>query len=307
MRSRHYSRLTVKAYVGWIRRFILFNGKRHPLQLSEPEVSRFLTYLAVSKRVSPSTQNQALSALVFLYKRVLKVDLPWLKDVVRAKPKKHIPLVLTREEVMAVLSHLDGTTWIISALMYGAGLRLMESVRLRIKDIDFASHHILVRDGKGGKDRYTMLPRKVREPLKRHLSHVRPQHEADLRKDRGWVEVPQAIDRKYRNAARSWAWQWTFPATRSYWHGPSRKWRRHHYHESAVQRAVKAAMRKARIHKNASCHTFRHSFATHLLEEGKDIRTVQELLGHRSVTTTMIYTHVLNLGPLGARSPIDTL
>lgn len=307
LRARHYSPRTAKTYAGWIRRFILFHDKRHPAEMGEREVSQFLTHLAIRKQVAPATQNQALSALLFLYRRVFRTSLPWLEDVVRARPKKRIPVVMTRQEVRELLSHLKGTQWLMSVLLYGSGLRLMECVRLRVKDVDFAGRQLFIRAGKGGKDRRGLLPDRVHRPLREHLERVRAQHSADLHRDRGWVELPNAIDRKYPNAGREWAWQWVFPATRFYWHAETGRWRRHHYHQSALQRSVKVAVREAEIHKPVSCHTFRHSFATHMLEDGKDIRTVQELLGHTSVATTMIYTHVVNRGPLGARSPFDTL
>jgi integron integrase len=254
-----------------------------------------------------STQNQALSALLFLYREVLVVELPWLDDVVRAKRPLHLPVVLTRDEVRAVLQRLDGVPRLMSILLYGAGLRLLECCRLRVKDVDFAMHEITIRDGKGSKDRRTMLPALVKAELVAHLERVREQHQADLRHGAGWVELPGALMRKYPNAGRDWGWQWVFPATRFYVDRVTGQRRRHHLHESVLQRAVKDAVRGTGIAKPATCHTFRHSFATHLLEESHDIRTVQELLGHQDVSTTMIYTHVLNRGPAGVRSPADRM
>src|SRR6266478_5524416 len=274
VRARHYSRRTEKAYVHWIRRYIFFHGKRHPVEMGAAEVTSFLTSLAVRDKVAASTQNQALSALLFLYREVLGLELPW--------------------RLMAIL-------------LYGAGLRLLECCRLRVKDVDFATNQILIRDGKGHKDRVTMLPASVKSVLSAHIERVREQHQADVRHGAGWVELPGALTRKYPNAGRDWGWQWIFPATRLYMDGLTGQRRRHHLHESVLQRTVKDAVRGAGIAKPATCHTFRHSFATHLLEESHDIRTVQELLGHRDVSTTMIYTHVLNRGPAGVRSPADRM
>jgi integron integrase len=308
IRARHYSRRTEKAYVHWIRRYIFFHDKHHPADMGAPEVTAFLTALAVHDRVTASTQNQALSALLFfLYREVLGVELPWLDDLVRAKRPTHLPVVLTREEVRALISRLDGVPRLMTVLLYGAGLRLLECCRVRIKDVDFTTNHITIRDGKGGKDRTTMLPAAVKAELADHIERVRHQHEADLRRGWGWVELPFALARKYPNAGRDWSWQWVFPATRIYVDGVTGQRRRHHLHESVLQRAVKDAVRRADIAKPASCHTFRHSFATHLLEDGHDIRTVQELLGHRDVSTTLIYTHVLNRGPSAVRSPADRM
>jgi integron integrase len=307
IRTRHYSRRTEKAYVHWIRRFIFFHDKRHPAEMGPAEISAFLSSLAVRDKVAASTQNQALSALLFLYRDVLGVDLPWLDDVVRAKRPQYLPVVLTREETRAVLHQLTGVPRIMALLLYGAGLRLLECCRLRVKDVDFATNQIVIRDGKGRKDRVTMLPAAVKTPLMTHLGHVRTQHQADLRRGAGWVELPGALLRKYPNAGREWPWQWVFPATRFYVDRLTGQRRRHHLHESVLQRAVKDAVRAAGIPKPATCHTLRHSFATHLLEDNHDIRTVQELLGHRDVSTTMIYTHVLNLGPARVRSPADRM
>jgi integron integrase len=307
LRVRHYSRRTEDAYVPWIRRFILFHGKRHPRDMGAAEVTRFLTSLAVDRRVSAATQNQALSAILFLYKYVLETELPWLDQVVRAKAGARLPAVLTRAEVREVIARLDGPVNLVARLLYGSGLRLLECLRLRIKDVDFGRNEIIVRAGKGDRDRRTMLPASVATDLRVHLEAVHDQHARDVASGAGWVELPAALDRKYPNAGREWAWQWVFPATRFYLDSLTGQRRRHHLHESAVQRAVRTAVLKARIAKPASCHTFRHSFATHLLEDGYDIRTVQELLGHRDVSTTMIYTHVLNRGGRGVMSPADRL
>ena len=299
IRARHYSLRTEKAYVHWVKRYIFFHGKRHPAEMGAPEVTQFLTSLAVQDKVAASIQNQALGALLFLYREVLGVELPWLDDVVRAKRPQYLPVVLTRDEVRAVLQRLDGVARLMAILLYGAGLRLLECCRLRVKDVDFATNQIVIRDGKGHKDRVTMLPAAVKAALAAHIEieRVREQHQADLRQGAGWVELPGALARKYPNAGREWGWHWVFPATRFYVDRITGQRRRHHLHESVLQRAVKPA----------TCHTFRHSFATHLLEESHDIRTVQELLGHQDVSTTMIYTHVLNRGPAGVRSPADRM
>jgi integron integrase len=307
LRVRHYSRRTESAYVAWIRRYILFHGKRHPAELGAEEVSRFLSSLAVHGKVAASTQNQALADLLFLYGPVLRVDLPWLKDLVRASTPQRLPVVLSRDEVRDVLLSLDGTARLVAVLLYGAGLRLLESLRLRLKDVDFSANQIIVRSGKGDRDRVTMLPVALQPALQRQLERARVQHERDLRAGAGWVELPHALARKYPNAGREWRWQGVFPATRLYTDRVTGQRRRHHIHETVVQRAVCRAVCEAGIAKAASCHTFRHSFATHLLEDGYDIRTVQELLGHRDVRTTMIYTHVLNRGPSAVRSPLDRL
>jgi integron integrase len=307
IRARHYSRRTEKAYVAWARRYILFHGKRHPSEMGAAEMTQYLTSLATLGHVAASTQNQALSALLFLYRDVLGQDLPWLDDVVRAKRTVHLPVVLTREEVQAVVRQLRGTQRLMAILLYGAGLRLLECARLRVQDVDFARHQITVRAGKGDKDRATPLPVLVNADLAAHLEVVKRQHDIDLRRDAGWVELPWALARKYPNAGREWGWQWVFPATRFYVDRETGQRRRHHLHESVLQRAVKDAVRRAGIAKRATCHTLRHSFATHLLEDNYDIRTVQELLGHRDVSTTQIYTHVLNQGPAGVRSPADRM
>jgi integron integrase len=309
LRLRHYSPRTEEVYVGWVRRFVRFAGNRHPRELGLAEVTQFLSSLAVDRHVSASTQNQALSALVFLYRDVLQMPVGWLATFVRAKRPTRVPVVLTRDEVRQVLSRLKGrgVSALVAGVLYGTGMRLLEALRLRAKDLDFAANEITVRGGKGDRDRVTMLPERLKGPLLKHLAAVRAQHERDLADGAGWVELPGALGSKYPNAGREWGWQWVFPASTTHDHPPSGQRRRHHLHETVVQRAFKEAMRATRIAKRASCHTLRHSFATHLLETGYDIRTVQELLGHRNVATTMIYTHVLRRGGLGVRSPADTL
>jgi integron integrase len=273
--------------------------------MDETDVSKFLTYLAVRKHVAASTQNQALCAILFLYRDVLKKEIGWVDNVERAKRPERLPVVFTKNEVKSVMLHLAGEKWLMASLLYGSGLRLMECVRLRIKDIDFEYDQIVVRDGKGQKDRVTMLPNAVKEPLQRHLEKVKTIHEADLRAGFGRVNLPFALEKKYPNADREWGWQYVFPASRRYKDPKTGTVVRFHIHRSALQRTVKAAIRKAGIPKQGSCHTFRHSFATHILQDGYDIRTVQELLGHKDVSTTMIYTHVLNRGGKAVRSPLD--
>ena len=307
IRTHHYSRSTERTYCAWIRRFILFHGKRHPADLGAPEVGRFLSWLATDAKVSASTQNQALAAILFLYREVLEVELPWIDNLVHAKRPERLPVVLSRREVRQVMEHLRGVPHLMALLLYGAGLRLMECARLRIKDVDFDANQIVVRRGKGAKDRVTLLPAPAQAALGRHLDRVRRQHIRDLQDGAGWVELPDAVSRKYPAAGREWPWQWVFPATRIYADRVTGQRRRHHLHESVMQRTMHQAVRAARLTKPASCHTLRHSFATHLLEDGYDIRTVQELLGHKDVSTTMIYTHVLNRGVVGVRSPADTL
>lgn len=307
VRLRHLSRRTERAYAGWIRRFIPFHDKRHPRDMGEREVTAFLTHLAVVRSVAPSTQNQALSALLFLYRHVLGIQLPWMDEIVRAKRNRRLPVVLSRSEVVRLFEHLEGTPRLMALLLYGSGLRLLECAQLRVKDIDFERRILLVRAGKGDRDRRTLLPGAAVQPLRDHLTHARSLHQSDVRQGAGWVELPAALGRKYPQAGREWPWQWVFPATRRYCHEETGQRRRHHLHESVLQRAVKHAVRYAGIPRRATCHTLRHSFATHLLEDGYDIRTIQELLGHKSVTTTMIYTHVLNRGQLGVRSPADHL
>jgi integron integrase len=305
-RARRFSPRTERVYVAWIRRFIRFHGMRHPRDLGEAEVAGFLSHLAVDRRVAPSTQAQALCALLFLYEQVLGRPLGRLEGLRWARRRPGLPVVLTREEVEAVLRELAGVPWLVSMLLYGSGLRLLEALQLRVKDVDLARGEIRVRDAKGGRPRVTVLSEAVREPFGLHLEAVRRLYQADLRAGAGGVELPGALAVKYPQAAREWAWQWVFPARRRYV-AVGGGLRRHHVHESVIQRAVKAAVRRSGINKRATCHTFRHCFATHLLEGRYDIRTVQELLGHRDVRTTMIYTHVLNRGGLGVQSPADLL
>lgn len=305
IRRRGLAIRTEKVYVDWIRRFILANNKRHPRTMGAYEVERFLTGLAVKGKVAASTQNQALSALLFLYREVLGQDLPWMQNIRRAKKPEHLPTVLTVDEVTRVLGQMDGTAHLMACLLYGSGLRLMECVRLRVQDIDFARREILVRHGKGGKDRRTMLPAMAVEALQAQLVQTRILHERDLGIGHGAVWLPSALARKYPNAAREWAWQYVFPARSRSIDPRSGVERRHHAGEKNLQRAVRIAVQAAAIDKHASCHTLRHSFATHLLESGSDIRTIQELLGHADVSTTMIYTHVLNRGGAGVVSPLD--
>ncbi|MBX9627414.1 MAG: integron integrase [Gemmataceae bacterium] len=304
-RVRHLSPRTEDAYHDWSKRFILFHGKRHPDTMAEPEVNQFLTHLAVDRTVAASTQNQALAALLFLYDAVLGRPLDRLGGVIRANRPARLPTVLTVDEVRAVLGRLDGTYRLIGDLMYGGGLRLLECLRLRVKDVDFGAGQVVVRHGKGGKDRRTVLPEAVRPALAGHLGRVRGLHAADLAAGWGRVWLPDALGRKYRHAAAEWAWQWVFPAARRWRNKQTGAEGRHHTHETAVMRAVAAAVRAAGLAKRATSHTFRHSFATHLIEAGYDIRTVQELLGHADVSTTMIYCHVLNRGGRGVRSPLD--
>jgi integron integrase len=305
IRRKHYSFRTEQTYIDWIRRFILFHGKRHPSEMAEAEVTEFLTSLARDGKVAASTQNQALSALLFLYKEVLKQEIGWLEGVERAKKPARLPVVLSREEVGKILGHLHGMHRLMAQLLYGSGLRLMECVRLRVKDVDFAYARITIRDGKGGKDRITMLPINAAQPLERHLQKVKAQHEEDLEDGFGNVYLPTALERKYPNAQREWAWQYVFPSSRISIDPRTGQKRRHHIEESSLQLAMKKAVRASGGCKPATCHTLRHSFATHLLENGSDIRTVQELLGHKDVSTTMIYTHVLNRPGIGVKSPLD--
>jgi len=288
----------------WIKRFILFHNKRHPAEMAEPEINAFLTHLALKERVSASTQNQALSALLFLYRYVLGRE---LGGVIRAHRPKRSPVVLTCEEVKAVLAQLSGDKWLMASLMYGAGLRLMECLRLRVQDIDFARNEITVRDGKGARDRVTMLPESLKTPLQEHLRKVKAIHEKDLRDGYGRVPLPNALDRKYPNASGDWRWQWVFPQGHRWVNPRTGEQGRHHVNESILQKAFKQTVEKAGLTKRATCHTLRHSFATHLIEDGYDIRTVQELLGHKDVRTTMVYTHVLNRGGRGVKSPVDAL
>jgi integron integrase len=307
IRTRHYSDRTEKAYVHWIKRFIFFHNKRHPAEMGEAEIGRFLSALATDLHVSASTQNQALNALLFLYREILKKEIGYVNGVVRAKRSHRLPVVLTRQEVRSILGCLDGSEWIMAMLLYGAGLRLMECLRLRVKDLDLNSNQIVVRAGKGDKDRHTMLPAAVKEPLAKHLDVIKRLHQRDLERGLGRVALPNALELKYPNAGKEWGWQWVFPATSHFTDQVTGERRRHHLHESVLQKAVKEAVRESGVSKPASPHTFRHSFATHLLEDGYDIRTVQELLGHRDVSTTMIYTHVLNRSGKGVFSPADRL
>ena len=305
LRLKHMSHRTEETYVLWARRFILFHHKRHPKDMGAQEIRNFLTHLAVHDQVAASTQNVALQALVFLYRAVLKQDFPALGDIERAKRSRQVPVVFTREEVSGVLAQLKGMPSLMASLLYGAGLRLMECVRLRVKDIDFASHQLTVHDGKGAQDRVTMLPQSVEPALQQHLERVKLLHQADLLEGFGEVYLPYAFAHKDPGAGKSWAWQYVFPASRRSRDPRSGMERRHHLSETVLQKAVKEAIQRASLHKRGSCHTFRHSFATHLIEDGYDIRTVQELLGHKDVSTTMIYTHVLHRGGKGVRSPLD--
>lgn len=308
IRTRHYSIRTEDAYVCWIRRFIFFHRKKHPSAMGSEEVNTFLSDLAVNGRVSASTQGQALSALLFLYRHVLDEELPWLAEIVRARKPKRIPVVLDRSEVSRILAGMEGTPRLVSSLLYGTGMRLMEALRLRVKDIDFFSRMIVVREGKGQKDRRTMLPRPLEATLRQHLEQVQNLHRRDLARGYGAVYLPHALARKYVSAEREWCWQYLFPAAGLSVDPRSGVMRRHHLEDSTIQKAVRAAVRESGISKPATCHTFRHSFATHLLEDGYDIRTIQELLGHADVRTTMIYTHVLNqAGGRGVRSPLERL
>jgi integron integrase len=309
LRARHYSPRTEKQYVHWVRRFVRHQGMRHPRELGEAEVTAFLTDLAERGKVSASTQNQALAAVLFLYRTVLRQVIAWMPDVVRAKKPVRLPIVLTRDEVRLVLSALEGTPRLVATLLYGGGLRLTEAVKLRVQDLDFDRGEILVRGGKGNKDRPTTLPRSAIEPLKAHLLRVREQWRKDADESNGGqvrVPLPDAVGRKYVAAEGAWEWRWVFPAARVHVDRVGGRWR-FHVHVTAIQRAMKRAVQRSGITKRASCHSLRHSFATHLLDDGYDIRTVQELLGHRDVTTTMIYTHVLNRGGRGVRSPADAL
>jgi integron integrase len=304
-RMRHLSIRTEQSYVNWIRRFILFHNKRHPREMSEREIREFISHLAVEGGIAASTQTVALSALLFLYRDVLKQELPYVSNIERARKPKRLPTVFTRAEVKRIFANLEGTHWLIAGLLYGSGLRLMECLRLRVKDIDFTYGQLTIRDGKGEKDRLTMLPQRLKQPLAQQLQKVKSLHEEDLRAGCGEVFLSYALARKYPNAPKQWGWQYVFPAAHRSIDPRSGKERRHHLADSTVQTAVKKAMQKARLVKSGSCHTLRHSFATHLLEKGYDIRTVQELLGHKDVKTTMVYTHVLNRGGKGVLSPMD--
>ena len=305
IRLKHYSRSTEKTYTLWIKRFIIFHQKRHPLEMGEREIEAFLYSLAIQGKVSASTQNQAFNALLFLYRHVLRKELEESIQAVRAKRPQRLPTVLSREEARRVITAMEGVEKLVVQVLYGGGLRLMECLRLRIKDIDFELNQIVIHDGKGQKSRRTMLPKIIQESLQAHLQHVRILHQADLKKGYGRVSLPGALVRKYPQAETEWSWQYAFPAKSMYQEKEAGRMRRHHIHSSQIQRAMKRAVAIAGIVKPAHCHTFRHSFATHLLEAGYDIRTIQELLGHKDVSTTMIYTHVLNRGGLAVRSPLD--
>ena len=305
IRLRGMSYRTEQTYTDWIKRFILFHDKRHPREMGVEEIRAYLTHLVMERNVAPSTQNQAMHAVLFLYKQVLGIALPHLGALPTAKKQPKLPVVFTRAEAQAILAQLPGEKWLMASLLYGSGLRLMECLRLRVKDIDFDRNIITVREGKGAKDRVTMLPQPVKWPLQEHLVRVKEIHAAGLAEGFGTVKLPFALATKYPSAATEWKWQFVFPAPKRSRDPRTNLWHRHHLDESVLQRAVKLALQQTGINKHGSCHTFRHSFATHLLEAGYDIRTVQELLGHSDVTTTMIYTHVLNRGGLAVRSPLD--
>jgi len=305
IRLKHYAYRTEETYVQWVKRYILFHEKRHPREMGRAEIEAFLTDLAVQQQVAASTQNQALNAILFLYREVLNLEVAEI-NAIRVKRTQYLPTVLTRQEARAVIQNIGGVPQLVVKLLYGGGLRLCEGLRLRVKDVDFAQHQILVRDGKGSKSRVTMLPNSVTEELRDHLVRVQRQHEQDLGRGFGAVPLPYALDRKYPNANRDWVWQFVFPSSQIAKDPRGELMCRHHLHESGVQKAVKQAVRVTKIPKRVGCHTFRHSFATHLLESGYDIRTIQELLGHKDVKTTMIYTHVLNRGGQGVRSPLDS-
>ena len=307
LRLKHYSIRTERSYTGWIRRYILFHDKKHPKDMGEREIENFLTYLAVDQKVAQSTQNQALNAIIFLYREVLGIELNDPINAIRAKRPQRLPTVLTQAEVKKLLNAMSGTHRIMAMLLYGSGLRLMECIRLRVKDIDFEMNQIIVRDGKGAKDRVTLLPDNVRSDLTVHLEWLKTLHQDDLSKGFGAVFLPYALERKYKSAHRKWIWQYVFPAKSLSKDPRSNSVRRHHLHQNTLQKAVKQAVARVKITKQATCHTLRHSFATHLLENGYDIRTVQELMGHSDVSTTMIYTHVLNRPGVSVKSPVDEL
>ena len=307
LRARHYSPRTERVYVGWVRRFIVFHGKRHPSEMGADEVTRYLSHLATDRLVSASSQNQAFSALLFLYRDFLGVEMAGFENVPRARKSIRLPLDLSRQEVAVVLQRMKGDTGLMASLSYGSGLRVFETVQPRIKDFDFDRGQLVVRSGKGDKDRRTMLPQALHNPLRRHFEKVRALHEVDLARGRGSVALPGALERKYPRAAFEWAWQWAFPATRFYCDRRTGVMRRYHIHQTVLQRAFAEARRASGITKPATCHTLRHSFATHLLEDGYDIRTIQSLLGHKNLETTMLYVHVLNKGGMGVKSPLDAL
>ena len=304
MRRKHYSIRTEKSYLQWIKRFILFHNKRHPKDMAEPEIEAFLTHLAVKENVSASTQNQAFNAILFLYRNVLKQELQGI-EAMRAKKPQLVPVVMTQAETNQIIAVLNGTHQLIAKLLYGSGLRLLECLRLRVKDIDFAQNQIIVHSGKGNKDRRTLLPKSLHQPLQEHLVRVKMLHNQDLEKGFGRVYLPYALERKYPNAHQEWIWQYLFPAPQLSKDPRTGVTRRHHLTERSVQKAVRQAVKLVQLNKRVTCHTFRHSFATHLLQAGYDIRTVQELLGHKDVKTTMIYTHILNTGPMAVQSPLD--
>jgi len=305
LRLRHYSDATARTYIRWVVRYVRYHGTCYPSGLDRDKVVEFLSALAIRNRVASSTQNQAMAAISFLYREVLGTPFEELEPIARAKPSVRVPVVLTQEEVRQVIGRMEATPHLVAMLLYGSGLRVLECLRLRIKDLDFGAHEIVVKSGKGDKDRLTMLPVAVEERLRDHLEAVRALHARDLKRGGGRVDIPNALARKYPNASTEWRWQYVFPAARTYIDVVTREVRRHHLHVTVVQRAVAEAVRAAGLAKRATCHTFRHSFATHLIENGYDIRTVQELLGHSDVRTTMIYTHVLRGGGRGVRSPID--
>lgn len=307
IRARHYSIRTEQAYVRWVKRYVLFHGKRHPGEMGEQEISCYLNHLAVKCNVSASTQNQALCAILFLYREILDRDIDFIKDLIWAKRPQRLPVVLTHEEVRRILDEISGTRQLMAKLLYGSGMRHSELLRLRVKDVDFEYNQIIIRSGKGAKDRVTMLPESVKDELRAHIDKVQELHKSDLAEGFGSVHLPYALERKYPNAIWEFGWQYVFPARDFSIDPRSGRTQRHHVGDDVLPRAIKQALRKTGIHKQASCHTFRHSFATHLLEAGYDIRTVQELLGHKDVRTTMIYLHVLNRRGIGVRSPADAL
>lgn len=307
IRLKHYSRRTEDVYLDWAKRYILYHNKRHPQEMGKKEIEGFLTYLATERQVAAATQNQAKAALQFLYKEVLEIQLPWLDEVEQAKKPKRLPVVLTEKEVHSLLAHVPQAYALLARLMYGTGMRLLEGLRLRVQDLDFERAELLIREGKGGKDRVTMLPQSLLKPLQEHLKQVRQAHEQDLLKGYGEVWLSESVARKYPNAGREWVWQYVFPSARLSVDPRSGVTRRHHLDEKGLQRAIKQAAVDAGLTKDVTPHTLRHSFATHLLQAGYDIRTVQELLGHKDVQTTMIYTHVLNKGGMGVMSPLDRL